>query len=95
MIAVGINENSNSLGNLVIYPVPTDGSFTVNLESAATGKIDIQVINELGVTVYLEQNIPLTRNFTKTIDLRPVATGIYTVILRNNEGKVVRQIIIR
>ncbi|MCX6241912.1 MAG: T9SS type A sorting domain-containing protein [Bacteroidetes bacterium] len=95
MIGVGISENNNNPGELSVYPVPNGGVFTISLQTMKSGKTDIQVINELGLSVYLEQNIPLTGYLSKTIDLRPLSTGVYTVILSNSEGKTTRRIIIR
>ena len=91
---VGISENTNSLGNLSVYPVPNPGIFTISLESGFSGNVDIAVINDMGVTVHLEKNILLTQNFMRTIDLRPVSPGVYAVILLNSQGKSVRRIII-
>ena len=90
---VGVQDNEEL--TFVVYPVPNDGRFTITMSALAGGKIDIQVINDLGVTIFSEKDIPARSNFTKSLDLRPLPAGVYTVLVSNNAGKASRRIIVK
>lgn len=89
---VGLNTNQGA--GIVVYPVPNDGKFTVSITSVSTSTYSLSVLNNLGVEVYLQRDVTVTGTIDKVIDLRPVPSGIYTLIIRNSENQVIRKIIV-
>ncbi|MCX6246802.1 MAG: GEVED domain-containing protein [Bacteroidetes bacterium] len=77
-----------------VYPVPNDGRFTISFTSPSTESFTISILNNLGVEIYLQEHITVTGNVEKVIDLRPVPSGIYSVIIRNPENQVIRKILV-
>jgi hypothetical protein len=86
---LGINENADS--KLQVFPNPTSGKFTVQLNQAAKdGKI--RVYNILGNCVLTQQ---INSSFNQQLDLSGQAKGIYFVEVRSGETNETRKIIIQ
>lgn len=83
-----LNLNEIIFGtNVVVYPNPNDGSFTINVNSAI-GDLSIQVIEMQGRVLFssLEKNVQA--GFIKQIILNDVADGMYMLRLSTkNEVK--------
>jgi hypothetical protein len=92
IVEIGIKPNQGSA--ITIYPVPNDGRFTISMTSAFRESFTLSILNNLSVEVYLQQNIAVTGTVEKVIDLRPIPSGIYSVIIRNSENQVIRKIVI-
>jgi hypothetical protein len=89
---------SNGIGSLStagidIYPVPNNGMFNVSFTGSSKDKYTIKVVNSLGINVFEESGVETTDQ--KVIDLRPVASGVYTVIFENSANKIVKKIIVK
>jgi len=91
-LLVGINTIQGP--GISIYPVPNDGSFKLSITSATKQVYTVNVLNNLGIMVYEQKDIVVTGTVENTIDLRPIPSGTYTVIIRNNENQVIRKIIV-
>jgi len=81
-------------GSFTVYPVPNDGHFKLLMTTDKTGSCDISICNNIGVTVYTRKNIKMNGSSELLIDLRPVSSGVYTMIISSGENKVVRKIIV-
>jgi hypothetical protein len=82
---VGIEEKG--IGNIIIYPVPDDGRFSIGINSGSEITCELEIYNELGVKFFCKQTVPLNRDAPFDLDLRPVPAGIYTVVI-HHEGRV-------
>lgn len=92
VIAVGIEQLQNN--GISIYPVPNDGRFTIVLPSDITGQTIISIYNHLGIKIYESTENAGSMGLEKTIDIRPVASGVYTVLVMNSDRRIVRKILI-
>ncbi len=92
VVMTGQQELQNS--NFNVYPVPNDGRFTVSIASPVQETYSIQVFNQLGAKIYELNDIQVNGTFEKQVDLRPVATGIYSVVFLNSEHKVVKKVLV-
>jgi hypothetical protein len=90
---LGISEIVNGVF-VEIFPNPSNGMFTVKLQSAKNEKLELSVLNSLGTVVYAESNIQLTNSFTRSIDLSGNAEGLYFVKLYSEKINYVKKIII-
>jgi hypothetical protein len=87
VVETGISKASAS--NMVsIYPNPSSGQFTISSDRLALEGYHVRIVNVTGVTVY-------TGRYTKQLNLQHLTKGIYTVMLENDEGVVVKQIVIQ
>jgi hypothetical protein len=93
IFTVGIDSHSSSAIN--IYPNPNEGVFTLMFTSAKQEKYDIRVFNNLGMQIFEMKNLDVAMGTTRqTIDLRPAPNGMYSVIITNDLGSVVKKIVI-
>jgi hypothetical protein len=89
---VGINEKDAL--KIDIYPVPNDGNFSISVSSRTETTFSLEVFNSLGSKIFSNSNIHVNGTIVTGIDLRPVSSGLYTVILRNADSQVVRKIMV-
>ena len=80
-----INDPGNNNSNISLYPNPNNGKFTLIAEGV-NADAALAIINTLGQTIYTER-LTVNGTFKKEIDLQNVATGIYLLRLKNNNGE--------
>jgi len=90
---VGIDKQMSP--DFTIFPVPNDGRFTVSMTSPLQETFTIQVFNNLGVMISELPGIEMKGTVEKVIDLRPVANGIYTVVIRNSNEGIVKKVVVK
>lgn len=70
----------------MIFPNPSNGSFTLQGKWSTNGKVQATVTNAVGQVIYTE-NLPVNNGMlNNTIKLQNVAAGIYTLRLQS-EGE--------
>ena len=88
VIEYGVNNDLvNGQGNIVIYPNPNDGKFTVSY----AGNGLLTVVSADGKVVY--EN--MLRNNKAEINLRKYGSGVYVLKLRSEGKMIIRKIIVR
>jgi len=90
---VPLNINDNSIQNLMIYPNPSNGNFTVQFTSTSSDKIKIDVIDIRGRHIFTK-DYENEAYFNQNINLSNVETGVYFISLTDGSNKAVRRIII-
>jgi hypothetical protein len=93
LVITGIDQHNNP--GIQIYPVPNDGRFTIMFNSSILTSCNLEIFNSLGIKIYELNNIEVDGKTTKSIDLRPVPAGVYTVVMKDKDYKAIRQLIIR
>ena len=83
-----INETKSSTFEVSPNPV-SDGSFTISLKKNIPSKMTIYNVN--GQVVKSQQ----IDNLNNTINVEALKSGVYFVEVKNNEGKIVKKIIIK
>jgi hypothetical protein len=89
---IGIGSHPSQ--SIIVHPVPNDGRFTVSFSGTSADTYSISVYNNLGVKIYNESRVEVSGSLDKVIDLRPVPNGVYSVIIENSLGQVVRKIVV-
>ena len=90
----GIEELNAALG-ITLYPNPNQGSFTLEVSTDKTDKVNIRIANALGHTVYSKQDVHVSEGFQTVIDISGEAEGIYMLIVESDLGTYSSRIIIR
>jgi len=80
----GIDENSEEM-SIAVYPNPSDGSFTLELESKGRSEVNLSVINYLGVKTLSETGISVKGKYQRSFNLNNLATGLYIIIIDDGE----------
>jgi N-acetylneuraminic acid mutarotase len=86
--------NSHSTDAIRVYPIPADGMFNISIRTSVKETYSIMVNNILGIKVYEEAKIDINGSLFKSIDLRSLPGGVYTMIFGNSYGQEIRKIII-
>ena len=77
----------------VIYPNPFSDNFNLTINAVANSRATIQVINEIGATIY-SQKLAITDNGAIAINLANQADGIYFVrVLVADELPILKKVI--
>jgi hypothetical protein len=92
MLVTGIGIHTGPVFR--IQPVPNDGRFTIILSSSKEHTCSIEVFNILGTRIYRSNEIGMEADAALSIDLRPVPAGVYSVVVKDNTGRTVRQILV-
>ncbi len=92
VVVTGIDDPNAS--SMVIYPVPNNGFFKTTISTPVEQIFTIMVYNQLGEMIYESKDNRVKGKFEKNIDLRPVPSGIYTIILQSADQRIVRKIIV-
>ena len=74
-----------------IYPVPNDGEFSFSIITPDEQEFNITIYDQLGQKIYEQTHLIVNGEFIKSMDLRPISTGVYTVIFRNSAGNMVKK----
>ncbi|MDP4280597.1 MAG: T9SS type A sorting domain-containing protein [Bacteroidota bacterium] len=77
-----------------IYPNPSNGRFFILGNGSISGNFDMYVINSIGAKVYSAKDININRRTPATIDLSSLTTGLYSVILQNNNIWIIKKVLI-
>ena len=90
---IGIDENA--LGHAVsLYPNPSGGSFTVEVNMGRKEKFDIAVYNTVNELVYAEKDVVLGNGIQKKLD-PGLVNGIYFIKLTGTEKEYVRKVVVQ
>lgn len=82
-----VGLETTSLQNVVIFPNPTNGIFTVSQISTQS------TIEVLDLTGRVISSVKTQNGVDTTIDLSTLATGTYHVVISNENAKVVKQVV--
>ena len=92
IVMPGINQLTGT--RLQVFPVPNDGMFTVACTWSADENLTLEVYNYLGVRIHESKIYPIQGKVERIVDLRPIPNGIYTVVLRTADDRVLRRILV-
>lgn len=77
-----------------VYPVPCDGKFTIALNPAEPGNYTIMVYDMAGVRVFEQDDFHVQGAFEKQVDLQPLASGIYSLVIIGRDHVIVKKILV-
>jgi len=92
IVIIGISEPQT--GSISVYPNPNDGQFTVKISSLKQESYNISVVNNIGLTIMEINDIVVNGSLEKNIHLRPIPSGIYSIVIKNRESMVVKKILV-
>lgn len=91
--ATGIND-MNIFGDIKIYPNPTPGVFTIEMDNQVIGSLYIRISNSIGREIFNIKHSKTTRYFQTQMNLSGQGAGIYFIEFRFENNKAVRKIIV-
>ncbi|MCH8903296.1 MAG: T9SS type A sorting domain-containing protein [Bacteroidetes bacterium] len=91
----GIHELNQLKGEMILYPNPTKGHFTIEYPAAPGENIRLMVYNLLGQEIYSESLRGLKVANGHVISLEDINAGSYIVRLISEEGVIENLVIIQ
>ncbi len=91
--AAGINENSFQ-NNLVLYPNPANGNFTLVLTVVQAENMEINVLNSFGQLVSTDKYQFVSGTNKLAIDLTNKPKGIYFVQVKTSSSVLTKHVVV-
>jgi len=92
-VTSGINDiETSSVCN--VFPNPTMGYITVNIDNKALSKWQIEIFDVLGNFIYTETTKEQTSNISQRINLSSFSKGIYYLKIRNEQYNEIIKVIL-
>lgn len=92
-INTGIGENTAGY-DLRIFPNPSQGYFTLELNGGTRELISVSVFNSLGDRVYLRENIEINQSYQENLNL-DVEQGIYYIRIEGENMLINQKVVIK
>ncbi|MFN5884138.1 MAG: T9SS type A sorting domain-containing protein, partial [Bacteroidota bacterium] len=90
---VGLNKLS-TLRAFHVYPNPSNGSFTISMQAENATAVEMRLVNLLGQTVWSQSSTLQAGENELTVNA-PLAPGMYTLIVDENNNRLQQKIIIK
>lgn len=81
--------------DIMLYPNPNNGMFVLKGNITTNEVITIRITNTVGQNVYTKQVQPVNNKLDTTINADYLASGIYNLLLKTNEGQKVFRFTVR
>jgi len=95
IVFVGYDEIYRDNINLNIYPNPNKGNFVIDIRTIQNDKVNIKVLNILGVIVYKENNIYIDGQYQTYVNQNTFNSGIYFVVVQSESGSMIKKVIVQ
>jgi hypothetical protein len=94
VIMTGMQDKGQAI-SAALFPNPCDGRFTLRIHAPLATRVDLSVINNLGLEIYTSQGIEVQREREEVVNLNNVPAGVYWVRISCEQGQITRKVIIR
>jgi hypothetical protein len=84
-----------SFAGFNLYPNPTKGEFTLNLEAINTDKVAVQLFDIRGRLIAEKEYLNTKTNFSENIFFEKASTGLYLLKVTNSKKQTTRKLIIK
>lgn len=91
----GNTDPRKQLEDFIIYPNPTDGRFTADIELSERGNISIKVFNFANNALMASEKGRGSTSYTIPFDLSGLPAGVYAVVLETPFGNSLRKVILK
>jgi len=88
-------RDKNESSSCTILPNPSNGIFTLNMNSSQTDQLELAVFDMVGNRVYSEKNLVIAGQLNKTVNLTMLLEGIYFMKISGEHGMTTRKMVIK
>jgi len=92
---VNINSLPKETEQLIVYPNPTNGIFTIDINDAVPTDYTMEIRNALGEIIHKDKFISQGIKTQKTISLGNTSSGVYSVILQSKNKNLIYKIVVQ
>jgi len=93
-ISSSIIESDNVNNDILIYPNPANDKLFVHFGKTIFGKMNLEILNITGQTVYKLANIDGGKNSAMELNVSQLANGVYFLNINNSKINISKKIII-
>ncbi|MCW3085350.1 MAG: hypothetical protein JWP12_2716 [Bacteroidetes bacterium] len=93
-VCTGIAANSN-VENVMVYPNPSNGAFTVEFNQAVAGKVSVKITDLQGKLIADEELSNFAGNYKNNFDLSSFNKGMYLLEVTGNNTHFVSKVILK
>ncbi|MBL4734241.1 MAG: T9SS type A sorting domain-containing protein, partial [Flavobacteriales bacterium] len=93
-VCLSIETRGNENGTLTIYPNPSTGNLTIELETRERDQVIVEIFHFTGALVYARSYPPRAGRVLQTLDLDDLSKGIYFIRVRSEEATWSRKIVL-
>jgi PKD repeat protein len=86
--------NKRSAITCTVHPNPSSGKFVLSLNGLGSELLDVSIFNMVGSEVYSEKGLPVTGQFSKTLDLISLPEGVYFLKIAGNESTLTKKLVV-
>ncbi len=95
-VKTGVGNTIAGLDELALYPNPTDGNFTISFTAAQTLRdMQVSITDVTGRVVSNNSYGDVQGNFKHQVDLSNEAKGVYFVVVKADNQKMTRRIVVK
>jgi Leucine-rich repeat (LRR) protein len=87
-------QSSGLFNGVILYPNPSKGMFSIEMNIAGGGNAELQIFNALGTAVISEVPTDYSGHYISNFNLSGYSAGIYYLQIIADKKKIVRKIII-
>ena len=88
-------EGGTAIANLDVYPNPSRDVFNISFTSETIQDLKVRVLNVVGEVIISEDLDQFVGEYTKQINLKENAKGIYSLEIETNDGVVNKKLILQ
>jgi beta-glucanase (GH16 family) len=88
-------EGGESIANLEVYPNPSRNVFNISFTSETVQNLKLRVLNVVAEEIILEDLQQFVGEYTKSINLKDNAKGIYFLEIETDEGIINKKLILQ
>lgn len=88
-------EEIPELRSLEIYPNPNNGQFTLQIATSKKVIADLEIYDASGTIHYRQSGLEMNGNFKSDIRLPQLKAGLYYLTIKNDDGLVLKKIVVR
>jgi hypothetical protein len=89
------DKSELELENLVFYPNPGDGKFSLRFNSESKTPVNIDIMNAEGKKIYSEKVQDFNGSYQKEIDITGAGSGVYFLTIQQGKKQVSRKVILK
>jgi hypothetical protein len=89
-----IGEKSKDV-TISVFPNPSNGEFTLELNSSKSIVANMRITNSLGMNVYSEKAVAINGKTVKNLNLSGLSSGIYLLSLQHDDMTLTQKILIK
>jgi len=90
----GITE-INEAWSVNVSPNPSDGRFTVEIQTKTEKPVELIIFNTVGSVVYREESVNIFQNMSKSINLQAYPEGLYFLNVKGNGINIIKKIVVQ